>query len=461
MKVIGGESVGLRSDSGVGDHALVVHGGHRLFGTVRASGFKHSLVTIVAAAASSRACVRVTNCPDIVETRMLSELLAALGGIAVQVGDTLTVNASQLTQAELDPVAASRIHGAVYLVPALLSKVGRARVPTDGGCHIGSAPGGRRPVQHYVSVLERFGARARVLQAGDLEVSAPRLSGCEIDLLDYASGREIKTGPLYSGATKMALLTAAVADGVSTLHNLYPKPDVTDLVTVLRQLGADIESPAPGTVRVHGRGAEALCNDVAHTLIPDLIEVVTWICAGATLADGLRITAADMTRAAAALAPELDVLDRMGVRMDLEPAELTVHAGDRLTPCDITVASHGVYSDSQPFLALLATHASGPTRITETVWGERFGYLPGLAALGARMRRRNNVLRVNGPCPPRRAGQRLFATDLRAAAVLLLAALAAPGPTVIDGTHHLARGYPDLPGALRSLGAEITVASQG
>ena len=461
MKVIGDESTGLRSDSGADDRALFVHGGHRLFGTVRTSGFKHSLVTIVAAAAASAASVRVSNCPDIAETRVLTELLEALGGMAVGVGDTLTVNASGLRHAELDRVAAGRIHGAVYLVPALLSKVGRARVPTGGGCHIGSAPGGRRPVQQYVSVLERFGARARVLPGGDLEVSATRLTGCELDLLDYTSGRQTKTGPLYSGATKMALLAAAVAHGVSTIHHLYPKPDVTDLVTVLRQLGADIESPAHGTVRVHGRGGEALCNDVAHTLIPDLIEVVTWICAGATLADGLRVTAADMTRAAVALAPELDVLDRMGVRMDLEPTELTVHAGDRLRPCDITVASHGVYSDSQPFLALLATHASGPARITETVWGDRFGYLPGLSALGARVRRRNNVLHVDGPCPPGRTGQRLFATDLRAAAVLLLAALAVPGPTRIDGTHHLARGYADLPGALRSLGAEIIVAPQG
>ncbi len=110
LKVIGDESTGLRSDSGADDRALFVHGGHRLFGTVRTSGFKHSLVTIVAAAAASAASVRVSNCPDIAETRVLTELLEALGGMAVGVGDTLTVNASGLRHAEsaARPVAAVR-----------------------------------------------------------------------------------------------------------------------------------------------------------------------------------------------------------------------------------------------------------------------------------------------------------------------------------------------------------------
>jgi UDP-N-acetylglucosamine enolpyruvyl transferase len=240
------------------------------------------------------------------------------------------------------------------------------------------------------------------------------------------------------------------------LHHLYPKPDVTDLVDALRGFGADIDTTSAGSLIVYGRGNGALCHDVCHTLVPDLIEVVTWICAGVVLSSSpLRITGTDMARACSALAPELAVLDEMGVQFDMSANEIMVHPAQALRAVDVTAASHGVFSDNQPFLALLAAYAHGTSKITDTVWPDRFGYLSGLVALGVDMCRRGPSLRVHGPCPPKKPGQRIHATDLRAAAVLLLAALAVPGPTTITGTHHLARGYPDLSAALCAFGADI------
>ncbi|MFC7616337.1 hypothetical protein ACFQV2_25560 [Actinokineospora soli] len=269
-----------------------------------------------------------------------------------------------------------------------------------GGCQIGDGPGGRRPVEQYVSVLERFGASARASATG-LHVEAVSLRGCEIDLLDYTADRALKSGPLYSGACKMALLTAAVAHGTSVLRNLYPKPDVTDLVDVLAALGADVEVDGDAVV-VRGAGPNALRRDVTTTLVPDLIEVVTWITAGAVLAGSpLAVTAPGIDRAVRALAPEFAVLRAMGVRVDVGQDRLVAHPADRLRPADVTVASHGVFSDSQPFLALLAAHAVGTSRITETVWTGRFGYQDGLAALGADLRRDGASLVVRGPVPPR------------------------------------------------------------
>lgn len=422
------------------------------------SGFKHSLVTVVAAAVSAQAPVRIYNCPDITETRALSDLITGLGGTALWDAATgaLLVDACTLAEPELDQGVAGRIHGAVYLLPALLGRFGKARVPVTGGCQIGDGPSGRRPADQYVSVFERFGATSEVRPDGTLEVTANRLRGCEIDLLDYTADRQLRSGPLYSGATKMALLTAAVAHGVSVLHNPYPKPDVTDVLDVLCRLGVDVQATATGSIVVHGKGFQALNRPAEHWLPPDLIEVVTWICAGALLGAGpLRIPGQGMARTVAALTPELEVFQQLGVRLETSADEVVVHPVEQLRPVDVTITSPGVFSDSQPFLALLAAHADGLSTITETVWTNRFAYATGLAALGVRCWQEDRRLVLHGPWVPRKENSVVHADDLRGAAALLLAALVAPGVTTITGTGHLARGYHDLPGALSALGADI------
>ncbi|WP_410575594.1 hypothetical protein [Amycolatopsis sp. cmx-4-61] len=442
--------------SGPDPSGLLVHGGRRLRGSITTSGFKHSLVTVFAAAAAAQAPVRITNVPDIVETRILSGLLSGNGARVEAEGGSLTVDATGFTGTGVDAALGSRIHGVVYLIPALLRKAGRAVIPGNGGCQIGDGPGRRRPVEQYVSVARRFGATARQRPDGGLEVAAGVLRGTEIDLLDYTADRALKTGPLYSGASKMALLMAAVSEGVSTLRNLYPKPDVTDLVGVLEELGAEIERPEPGTVVLRGRGGADLTRPVEHMLVPDLIEVVTWLCAGTLLAEeSLAVRGPGLSRALTALAPEVDALERLGVEFAAGASNLVVHRIEHTRPIELTISSHGVYSDSQPFLVLLSTLADGTSRFTETVWGNRFSYLDLLTALGADVRRDGITAVVTGRRPPSLPGAELHAPDLRGAAVALLAALLVPGPTVLSGTGHLARGYPDLPGALRAAGADI------
>jgi UDP-N-acetylglucosamine 1-carboxyvinyltransferase len=435
---------------------FVVEGGRRIDGIVEVQGFKHSLVTVVAAACAARAPLIVANYPRLAETDTLGELLA-LAGASVSLSErTLEVDASGLRHGELDMRVAERIHGSVYLIPGLLGRFGRVRLPLSGGCQIGDAPGGRRPFEHYLTVLEKFGAEVVEDHAG-VSVVAERLTGSDIDLLDYTRDHRLRTGPLYSGASKMALLAAAVAHGPSRLCNLYPKPDVSDLVQVLGEFGADIQPQGEGDVLIEGRGPEALTRPVRHTLLADLIEIVTWVCAGALLASReLVIRGPRIAAACAALQPELSALERMGVSVRLAHDELTVSPAENLIPCDLLVTSPGIYSDSQPFFALLATTASGRSTITETVWGNRFGYADGLRSLGARIARDGPRITIDGPDPPRLADRTVLAGDVRGAAALLLAALMVDGRTRIDGVEHLARGYQDLGGVLRSLGAEIS-----
>lgn len=446
--------------SGAVPDQFTVRGGRRLRGTVAVSGFKHSLVSAVAAATAADAPLRLHNCPALEESVVLSLLLRQLGGQAESIDGTLTVDAAGIGTGTTQPPGmsvddVSRIHGSVYLFPALLGRCGSIRMLEAGGCRIGDDAAGRRPVAHYIEVFERFGAQS-IENADGVMVGARRLRGTTIDMVDFMSDRVLRTGPLYSGATKAALLTAAMAHGTSVVRSPYPKPDVTELVTVLRALGVAIEQTADGAYVVEGCGGPLPGPAAEHLLIPDLIAVVTWICAAALLADEpLTIIAARMPDARLALVPELDVLAAMGVWTEWHETSCVVHPAEELRPVDVLAASHGVFSDSQPLLALLAALAPGRSSIRDTVWAGRFTYAAGFAALGMDVEVNGSRMRIAGPWRSRRAADPLHALDLRAAAALLLAALAVPGETTLTGMRHLARGYPDLAGDLARLGAHV------
>jgi UDP-N-acetylglucosamine 1-carboxyvinyltransferase len=440
----------------VGHDRFIVEGGSGLSGTVQVSGFKHALVSLLGAACAAESSVVIHNCPAIAETKTLVQLIQGLGGSARLINGSLYVDASGVEHGRLDHDAANAIHGSVYLAPALVARTGEAVLATGGGCQIGDGLHGSRPIEHYVNIFERYGAQALTDGAGVLLIRARRLVGCDIDLLDFTSDRALQTGPLYSGASKMALLTAAVATGPSTLHHLYPKPDVTELVAFLRRLGVEIDGDSTRRLVVHGRGCAGFAPAAAYTLMADLIEIVTWICAGAMLGNGrLRIQGPGLARAVRALGPEMSVILEMGAPVSEEGDALVVAPMDGGHPFEVLVASTGVYSDSHPFLALLATICHGRSRITETVWHNRFDYVQGLASLGARIYRDGNSAFIHGAVHPHIAGRTLRANDVRSAAVLLLAALAVRGVTTIEGARHLARGYINLPSALQALGATI------
>jgi UDP-N-acetylglucosamine 1-carboxyvinyltransferase len=436
-----------------------VSGGHRLVGEpIPISGFKHSLVTLFAAALIMRRPVVIHNCPDILETHVLSDLVRSAGGIAVYRENILQLDATHIKTPMLNLEDMDKIHGSSYLVPAFLAQFGTAQLTRGlGGCQIGNTEDGHRPWKHYLEVLSRFGATVSSGADGTVEVHETSLRACEIDLLDFTNDQRTATGPHYSGASKMAVLTAAIADGTSILRNLYPKPDVTDLLDFFESAGFAIGRQGPNVVTVTGGHRQA--SSALHvTLSDDLIEVVTYAVVAALHCDEpLELSVQHPQRCINALAPEVAALRRLGVRLEITHSQSIIASRLRKPSIgNFTSESCGIYSDSLPFLLLLSMFTQGESTFSDTVWPNRFQYLAGLTALGGSFQYHAEKWTVQGPCPPKIPGTIIQANDLRGAAVLVLAALSVPGSTIVRSTHHLSRGYAGLITKLRHLGAQIT-----
>jgi UDP-N-acetylglucosamine 1-carboxyvinyltransferase len=435
---------------------LTVHGGRTLRGPLRVAGFKHALVPLLAAGVLADAPVIIRNAPDIEDTRTLAEILRRLGASVVfdEPSRTLTLDPAGLRGWRIPDELSVRIHGAVYLLPVLLARLGRVAVGALGGCRIGDRrQDGERPLEHMLDVLRRFGARIDRTR-GMVYGECRGLTGTTIDLAEYAVPAphdRRPTGPLYSGASKTALLAAAGATGISVLRNPYPKPDVTELAAALAAAGVPVHTE-PDRIVVHGLGG--LPRGFDHVLVSDLIETVTFVTCAVALGQPLELSNITADRLRQGLLPELGHLARMGVDIGWNGSTLRVRPPETVAAQDIVAASHSIYSDSQPFFAMMLMGARRPSTITEAVWKDRSQYVRSLVQLGGRISTHGPVITIE-PGRVHRAGQHIVAGDVRAAAVAVVAALGIDGPTVIEGVRHLARGYEGLVDTLRVAGARI------
>lgn len=441
--------------------SLVVEGIPAVFeGKVSLHGFKHSFVMAVAAAALADGEILVDNYPDIVETREFEALFAAQGGIMERTDLGMRVAATEMMFPLPIGASGSSIHGYGYLIPAALKRSGFARVVAAGGCQIGGDEEGMRPVRHYVSVLNSFGIEASSDESGEVVARSTGWQGSDLDLADFVSSGVGSFENHYSGATKMALLLAASASTPSVLANPYVKADVLTLISTLRLAGVNID------MRWRGNSSALVITPPQRLVFgpnsflrlpPDLIELMTFVAAGAVIATGpLVLGGAGQREYDGALRCEFQTLQAMGITADVTAAGIRIEPRSRIARTDIHVRHFdSIFSDSQPFFAFLAAWGDGRSSIRDDVWPKRFKYAEQLRKLGFLMRHDGKVLQIDGP--RRRAQQydEVTATDLRAAAVLTLAALTCPGPVKVNNAGHLDRGYPDLVGSLASLGANL------
>ena len=432
--------------------AMVVHGGHELRGRVPIPGYKHALTVLVAAAVALARPVTLTNVPDVAEVRILRDILDRMGAAGGFVDGVWDLDTRALRSIPIPARLSGQIHGSLYLVPALLARFGEVSFVDAGGDRIGSRrQGGSRPVEQVTAVLERFGAEVQT--SGGLYARASRLRGCAIDLMDFSTDREHGRlrGPMASSATKIALILAAAAEGTTTLRHPVDYEAVWELCDFLRACGAtltrdgDVLQVRPATH--DGR--------VAHHLISDSTDIVTFAVCAAFAGGSLELTGITGRRTWRAIDDELGVLVEMGVPLSVGPRWLQVRGPVEPRPVDLEIACNGFSTDAHPLLAVPLLRACGVSRITDHVWTDRFAYTGLLTAMGGRVEVTGNTVRLR-PSRLRAPEEALVPTDSRAAAAAVVAALGVPAATRIeDRGGHLDRSYELLIARLRAVGASI------
>ena len=413
---------------------LIIRGGEPLLGTVRVSGAKNAALPCMAAALLTDEPVVLENIPQVRDIQTTRNLLAAMGA-DVELGygraqHRTTIHCKNLTAPEASYELVKTMRSSTLVLGPLVARCGRARVSLPGGCAIGS-----RPIDMHIKGLEQLGAKI-IQDHGYVEASATRLKGAEI-VFDKIT----VTG------TEDLLMAAVLADGETILQNCAREPEVADLAALLNKMGAKIEGAGTAVIRVKG---VSKLKGAKHRIIPDRIEAGTFLIAGAMTGGDLNIAGCDPAHLGAVLGK----LKEVGVKTKSNGDSVRVMGDNPFTASDISTEEFpGFPTDMQAQFMALATQAEGTSIITENIFENRFMHAQELVRMGANIKIEGRRAVVRGKTPLSAAA--VLASDLRASASLVLAALVADGETIIDRVYHIDRGYERIEEKLRSVGAQI------
>jgi UDP-N-acetylglucosamine 1-carboxyvinyltransferase len=415
---------------------LAIRSGGPLAGEVRVGGAKNSVLKLMAASLLAPGCYELTNVPAITDVPVMANLLEAMG-VSAERPDEGTVLLS--VPEDLRPVApyelAEQIRASINVLGPLLARCGTARVAMPGGDDFGS-----RPIDMHVAGLQLMGAEFQ-LRHGDLEAMAP--SGLH--------GAEITFEFPGVGATENVLMAAVGAKGTTVLENAAREPEIVDLCHFLCAMGAEIIGVGSPTLVVHGVPVDDL-RAVSHRVVPDRIEVATYLAAVGVAGGEITVEGA----VAAHMEMLLRKLAEMGMTITDTGTGLWARAPQRLHSVDVaTLPYPGVATDVKPVLTAMLSVGDGVGILTENLFAGRFRYVAELMRLGADIRTDAHHAVVRGV--PHLSGAPVRAHDIRAGAALVVAALAAEGTTVISDAHHLDRGYGAMADKLLALGVHVDV----
>jgi UDP-N-acetylglucosamine 1-carboxyvinyltransferase len=413
---------------------FVIRGGNPLLGTIRVSGAKNAALPAMAAALLTDEPVILENIPQVRDIETTRKLLAAMGA-EVELGygraqHRTTICARTLTSPEASYELVKQMRASSLVLGPLVARCGRARVSLPGGCAIGA-----RPIDLHIKGLEQLGAKI-TQEHGYVEATANRLKGGEI-----VFEKITVTG------TEDLVMAATLADGETVLHNCAREPEVADLADLLNKMGAQVEGAGTSTIRVKGvsrlRGAK-------HRIIPDRIEAGTFIIAGALTGGDVNITGCDPGHLGALLVK----LHEVGVKTAQSADSVRVMGDAPFRAADVGTEEYpGFPTDMQAQYMALATQAEGTSIITENIFENRFMHVLELIRMGANIKIEGRRAIVRGKTPLSAAA--VQASDLRASASLVLAALVADGETIIDRVYHIDRGYENIEEKLKGVGAQI------
>jgi UDP-N-acetylglucosamine 1-carboxyvinyltransferase len=416
---------------------LLIEGGTPLEGSVRISGAKNAALPAMAAALLTRERVELDNIPRVRDIITMGRLLAHLGAIVETPAippTAVIIQAEQINGAEAPYELVKTMRASILTLGPLVARTGHARVSLPGGCAIGA-----RPVDLHLKALEQMGAEIG-MSHGYVEARAPR--GGRLP------GGRVFFDKITVTGTENILMAASLAKGETMIENAAREPEITDLAELLIKMGADIEGAGTSTIRV--RGKETL-HGATHTVIPDRIEAGTFLVAGAITNGDLELTGCTPEHLASVIAK----LRETGVEIhETGPDKLQVRGAKKLVAADVTTEEYpGFATDMQAQFMALATQATGTSEITETIFENRFLHASEMIRMGANISVEGRRAVVHGPATL--SGTNVIASDLRASASLVLAALVARGETIIDRVYHIDRGYERIEEKLAGVGAII------
>jgi len=410
---------------------LRIAGGRMLEGEVRVSGAKNAALPIMCAALLTAEPLQLSSVPRLVDVSTMAKLLVQMGlEVERSADDRVVLRARKISEPSASYELVKTMRASVLVLGPLLARCGRARVSLPGGCAIGL-----RPVDQHVKGLQAMGATITV-EHGYMNAVAERLRGARI-VMDMVT----VTG------TENLMMAAALADGETVLENAAREPEVVDLARCLTAMGARIEGAGSSVIRVQGVGS---LRGARHTVMPDRIETGTYLAAAAATGGKIRLLGA----ATEALDATLEKLREAGASVKASDSTLELQMAERPRAVSLRTAPYpGFPTDMQAQFMALATVASGTALITETIFENRFMHALELQRLGADISIQGNTAIVKGV--ERLQGATVMATDLRASAGLVIAALVAEGQTTIERIYHLDRGYEALETKLAALGAKV------
>ena len=410
---------------------FVINGPTRLTGEVTISGAKNAAVAIIPAVILSDGICRIENIPNISDVHIITQILYALGADIKRVNlNTLEIDPRNIHTTVVPHELAKRMRASYYLIGALLGKFNKARVSMPGGCDLGI-----RPMDLHIKGFEALGATVKTENAM-INCTADNLIGSPI-YLDMVS----------VGATVNIMLAAVKAYGLTVIENAAKEPHIVDLANFLNSMGADIRGAGTDLIKIYG---VPKLHGTNYSIIPDQIEAGTYMVAAAAT-NGDVLVKNVIPKHLESISAKLE---EMGVQVEEYDDSIRVISNGNLRRCNIKTMPHpGFPTDMQPQLSVLLSMAEGTSIVTENVWGNRFRYIDELRRMGMKAVVDGQVAVFEGGC--KLTGAPVMATDLRAGAARVIAAMAAQGQSEIENIYHIERGYENIVEKLTALGADI------
>ncbi|MEB7508459.1 UDP-N-acetylglucosamine 1-carboxyvinyltransferase [Staphylococcus xylosus] len=413
---------------------IEINGGSRLTGEVKVSGAKNAVLPVLTASLlASRGVSKLMNVPALSDVETINNVISTLNADVSynKEEESVTVDATKQLNEEAPYEYVSKMRASILVMGPLLARLGHAKVALPGGCAIGS-----RPIEQHIKSFEELGADIH-MDGGFIYASTENgLKGTTIHL-DFPS----------VGATQNIIMAASLAEGKTVLENVAREPEIVDLANYINEMGGNVVGAGTDTIIIHG--VDEL-HGVEHAIIPDRIEAGTLLIAGAITRGDVLVNGAIKEH----MTSLVYKLEEMGVNLDYQDDAIRVTVEDKLKPVDIKTLPHpGFPTDMQSQMMALLLTAEGHKVVTETVFENRFMHVGEFKRMNAKITVEGRSAKIEGKSELQ--GAQVKATDLRAAAALILAGLVADGKTQVTELKHLDRGYVDLHGKLSALGADI------